>query len=631
MKKFKINDLKIATRLNVLISLTVIIILSSLGFYLYRIQARNTMLETEKNLKNQVQNLNNLIVLQIKERQTLLNSSLNVASEYLARAGSLSIEPATILLNATNQITQEKKDIRVPTLRAGALRLMNDSLLVDKITGLTGVRTTLFQKFDDGYLRISTSVRKLDNSRATQTYIPNDSPVVQEIEQGRNFNGRAIVVNDWYLTSYKPLYVNNQIVGMLFVGTPEKDLQNLKQIFGNIKIQESGFPYIIDKNGQFIIHPEREGEKAGNELFFKQMTESGESEGEIEYVEDNKRHIDYFRYLPEIESYVVVSVHYKELMAGVFQIRNILVLAIIFCIIAIVIINLYLSSSISKSLKQGLVFAKKIAEGDLTAEFNIDQKDEIGQLASAMRQMAVHLREIVSSILNSTAEIATASTQISDGAQEMSQGANAQAAAAEQVSSSMEEMSANIAQNTDNARQTESISAKAKMSMDKMSIAGKNSILSIKDIASKITIINDIAFQTNLLALNAAVEAARAGEHGKGFAVVAAEVRRLAERSKLAADEIASISKNSVSVTEESDKLINDLVPEIEKTVQLVNEISAASAEQMGGVEQVNNALNDLNNVIQQNASSSEELATSSEELAAQAQNLKTLVNVFKI
>ncbi|NJO69669.1 MAG: hypothetical protein HC830_10640 [Bacteroidetes bacterium] len=179
--------------------------------------------------------------------------------------------------------------------------------------------------------------------------------------------------------------------------------------------------------------------------------------------------------------------------------------------------------------------------------------------------MASKLRDIVENINLSAAQIASASHQISAGAQQLSQGANQQASTAEEVSSSMEEMAANIQQNTENAVQTGKISMEAKRSMDLMGVSGKNSIHSIKDIASKITIINDIAFQTNILALNAAVEAARAGDHGKGFAVVASEVRKLAEKSKLSADSIATISKDSVTVAEESERLINNLIPEIEK------------------------------------------------------------------
>jgi methyl-accepting chemotaxis protein len=215
-------------------------------------------------------------------------------------------------------------------------------------------------------------------------------------------------------------------------------------------------------------------------------------------------------------------------------------------------------------------------------------------------------------------------------AEQISQGANEQAASVEEVSATMEEISSNIAQNSDNAQQTEKISEASANGIQKVAVSSKQSLESISTISQKITIINDIAFQTNILALNAAVEAARAGEHGKGFAVVAAEVRKLAERSKLAADEIVSLSQKSVSVTQESGLLMEKLLPEIAKTAQLVQEISAASMEQSNGANQVNGAIQQLNSITQQNASSSEELSSSAEELANQAETLLDLVSFFK-
>jgi methyl-accepting chemotaxis protein len=195
----------------------------------------------------------------------------------------------------------------------------------------------------------------------------------------------------------------------------------------------------------------------------------------------------------------------------------------------------------------------------------------------------------------------------------------------------MEEMAGNIEQNTANARQTERISKKAAESMIEMSKIGKESLDSIKTIAQKITIINEIAFQTNLLALNAAVEAARAGEHGRGFAVVAAEVRKLAERSKQAADEIEDLSKNSLKITGDSRLLLDALVPEIQKTSQLVQEITSASIEQNAGTGLINSAILQLNAVTQQNALSSGEMANSAEELASQADSLRSAVSFFKL
>jgi methyl-accepting chemotaxis protein len=195
----------------------------------------------------------------------------------------------------------------------------------------------------------------------------------------------------------------------------------------------------------------------------------------------------------------------------------------------------------------------------------------------------------------------------------------------------MEQMVANIEQNTQNAIQTDKIALVVAKDAENVRKASQESMIAIKNIASKIKIINDIAFQTNILALNAAVEAARAGEHGRGFAVVAAEVRRLAERSKIAADEINNLSINGVNITEESTGLLNNIIPQIEKTTRLIQEIAAASKEQNTGAEQVNNAIQQLNDITQQNASASEEMSASAEQMTGQAEQLLDLISYFKI
>jgi len=309
-------------------------------------------------------------------------------------------------------------------------------------------------------------------------------------------------------------------------------------------------------------------------------------------------------------------------------------LAILLALIGIsftVIIGMIILRAIAKPLEKSVEFAKFIAAGDLTLKLDIDQNDEIGELASALNLMIEKLHETVMNIRTGTDSIAAASAHISKNSQQLSEGATQQASSTEEVSSSIEEMAGNIQQNTANAQQTERISKKAADSMIEMSKIGKESLDSIKTIAQKITIINDIAFQTNLLALNAAVEAARAGEHGRGFAVVAAEVRKLAERSKQAADEIENLSKNSLKITEDSRHLLDALVPEIQKTSQLVQEITSASIEQNTGAGLINSAILQLNAVTQQNAISSGEMANSAEELSSQADGLRRAVLFFKL
>ncbi|MFW5706978.1 MAG: methyl-accepting chemotaxis protein [Bacteroidota bacterium] len=227
--------------------------------------------------------------------------------------------------------------------------------------------------------------------------------------------------------------------------------------------------------------------------------------------------------------------------------------------------------------------------------------------------------------------VAAASQQVSSTAHQISEGGTEQASSVEQVSSSMEQMVANISQNTENAQETERIAKSVSSAVREVNVASQESLQSAKTIAQKISIITEISRQTNILALNAAVEAARAGEHGKGFAVVAAEVRKLAETSKAAADQINELAMKTVNVTENTGKMMNDLMPELEKTTQLISEVTAASLEQNSGAEQVNTAILQLNQITQQNAASSEEMAASSEQLARQAEYLQQVVAYFRL
>jgi len=309
----------------------------------------------------------------------------------------------------------------------------------------------------------------------------------------------------------------------------------------------------------------------------------------------------------------------------------IMIIGLILAVLIGVLMAYIITQSITQPIAQQNVFIKQIAAGDLTAELDINRKDEIGDSAKALKAMVAKLKEVITVIVGASENITSASEEMSSSSQQMSEGATEQAASAEEVSSSMEQMAANIQQNTDNAQQTETIALKAADDIQEGSESVNHTVNSMKDIASKIGIIGEIARQTNLLALNAAVEAARAGEHGKGFAVVAAEVRKLAERSQSAAAEIDQVSASSVAIAEKSGKLLEQIVPDIQKTARLVQEISASSREQSSGSEQVNAAVQQLNQVTQQNAASAEEVASNSEELASQADQMKETIGFFRI
>lgn len=300
----------------------------------------------------------------------------------------------------------------------------------------------------------------------------------------------------------------------------------------------------------------------------------------------------------------------------------------------IVVVNLLLIAFVRRLMRPivDLVpIANHLAEGDLFMSIETERKDEIGQVRNAMNHMAQKLRTIIIEVKSASDKVAAGSKQMSATSEEISQGAAEQAASAEQVSSSMEEMVSNIRQNADNAQQTEKIALKAAEDARDGGKAVSETVSAMKQIAGKISIIEEIARQTNLLALNAAIEAARAGEHGRGFAVVASEVRKLAERSQVAAGEISTLSVSSVEVAEKAGEMLARIVPDIQRTAELVSEINAASNEQNSGAEQINGAIQQLDRVIQQNASGTEEIASTAEELSSQAEQLQETVSFFKV
>ena len=294
-------------------------------------------------------------------------------------------------------------------------------------------------------------------------------------------------------------------------------------------------------------------------------------------------------------------------------------------------ITVFVVRSITAPLASAVEMVQRVGSGDLTRTSDVTSKDELGRMLTALNEMVANLRKTVGEVSAASSNVASGSQQMAATATELSQGATEQASAAEESTSAMEQMTASVQQNADNARQTDKIASKAAEDTRSSGDAVVRTARAMKEVAEKISIIEEIARKTDLLALNAAVEAARAGEHGKGFAVVASEVRKLAERSQTAAAEISRLTADGVSVAEGAGQLLDKLVPDIQKTSELVREIAAASAEQSTGAGQVNKAIQQLDQVIQQNASASEELAATAEQLSAQAGLLQSSIAFFKV
>ena len=294
-------------------------------------------------------------------------------------------------------------------------------------------------------------------------------------------------------------------------------------------------------------------------------------------------------------------------------------------------ITLVFARRMKRALKEAVDLTHAVSNGELSAQAEVRSSDEIGQVVTGLNLMITRLREVVSEVASAARNVASGSEEMSATAGQLSQGAAEQASSTEEVASSMEQMAANNTQNAKSASDTETIARKSANEAKSSGDAVSKAVEAMQTIASKILVVQEIARQTDLLALNAAVEAARAGEHGRGFAVVASEVRKLAERSQSAAGEISTLSTSTMRAAEDASMMLADLVPDIQKTSQLIEQISNSTREQAAGTAQVNTAIQRLDQVTQQNTSASEEMSSTAEELASQAEQLQAAISFFKL
>ncbi len=422
------------------------------------------------------------------------------------------------------------------------------------------------------------------------------------------------------------------------------------ELIKDIRVGETGFCYIVGKSGNYVALGKLKNFKYVKERFnaikasktkpeFKPLAKI-----EKKSLQANASGFGVYRWFDEVDvaGYtnmkdtgwgLIVFAPEKEFLGSIYQLRLLIIIAgLIILAVSLVIIFVF-SGTISKPITNISFALKSISEGNLNTpiSYEVNSRDEVGVLSNSLSNMLDQLRSIVTEINSNSENLRNASHQVNHTSQQLSQIANEQATSTEKVSTTMKEITSNVNRNTSHSKLASANSREVHQDILEVGNRASGAVSSHGIINDKVKVISEIANQTNILALNAAVEAARAGEHGKGFAVVAAEIRKLAENSKLAAESIIALSKSTKNKADNAGAKVVEIIPKIEKTAKLVEEITTASIEQNSGAEQVNNSVQQLNHLAQQNAATSEKLATTSEEMSAQAERLKELVSYFKI
>ena len=423
-------------------------------------------------------------------------------------------------------------------------------------------------------------------------------------------------------------------------------LGHMNKLIKEINPFEKSISYIVGGNRMIVAHTDqtRTGKDffatlAADSIAFKDSFDLVKSNSSSSFTYTNTQ--DNQEYFVSIEPIVIkdvatnwvicVEVPTKIILKQAKQVFVNAVIAGVLGLILLFVDIYFIASKISGPIVKSVDFAKTISTGDLNARLEINQNDEIGDLAESLSVMAAKLTTIMAEIIQSSETIAESSLEFLDSSVKLSDGANNQASSSEEISTSMELMLTRIQQNTKDAQETEKIAMKAVQGIQSGHESTKALIQSMNNIVQKISIVGEIAKQTNLLAINAAIEASRFGAQGKGFAVVAAEVKKLAERSQIAAKEINEMSNHGVLIAKETGQKLNDIIPDIERTALLVKQIASASLEQKNSSEEINMGIRELNMVTQQNAESSFELSVNSKNISKQAKNLKQLISYFKI
>jgi methyl-accepting chemotaxis protein len=569
--------------------------------------------------------------------------------------------PADYSLDDTQKV--DIGGIATPTIKAGDKVLNLDFTIPDQFLARSGAVATVFARSGDDFVRVTTSLKKQDGSRAIGTLLDRKGPAYAPLLANRSYTGLAALFGKRLITQYRPITdASGRVIGALFVGVNvDQEVQSVEDGIRNLKIGASGYYFVLDASmgadrGKLIVHPAAAGQKADDaNAPYQQMLDM--KQGQLDYrsadatlgEHDARDKFVSFITVPEWQWLVGGVAPRDEVMAEVVASRNRFLL-IGFALVGVfaIVFLIAVRRLVSRPLDEAARASERFASGDLSvrvAKHGNARADEIGRLMQSIDGIGEGLARIVSQVRNASADMSEGTEKIAAGSGNIAARIATQASSLEETAASMEQITSTVQQNADHATQANTLvthAADAALEGGRavervVSTMGEISRSSQK-IAEITTVIEGIAFQTNILALNAAVEAARAGEHGKGFAVVASEVRALAQRSAAAVKEIESLIATSTAtvesgfrIAEQASSTMQGIVTQVGQVRAIMSEINVASREQSGGIEQVNLAVTQIGEATQQNATIVGEAELAAAELRQQAARLAQVVSVFKL
>ena len=568
----------------------------------------------------------------------------------------ITLDPArTIDVNGTS----------TPVLMSGATDLNLNFAAADFFTVKTGGIATIFVKKENDFIRVSTSLKKENGERAIGTALDHAHPAYKVLLEGKNYIGNATLFGKQYMTEYDPIVdATGKMIGVLFVGLDFTDaIKHIKENIRSLKIGKTGYFYVLNtqegKNyGELLVHPSKEGQniletkdESGN-AFIKDIMERKQGVSHYPWVNrelgetEPREKIVAFTQMKNWNWLVVGGTYVDEYTQDIDKLTlRYQLIGLILLIILGATLYWLMHIRLSIPLQNAIVVANNLAHGDLTTSVTVDSIDEIGQLMNAINGIGQGLAHVVNNVRENTSQIVNSSQEIAQGNADLSARTESQSSTLQQTAASMHELTCTVKENSVNAQHANQLV----LSASNVAVQGGqivtqviDTMTSIKESSRQIvnitSVIDGIAFQTNILALNAAVEAARAGEQGRGFAVVASEVRNLAQRSASAAKEITALINDSVSkveagnqLAERTGKTMQEIVDSVASVSSIMSEIMAASVEQSSGIEQVNAAVAQMDEMTQQNAALVEEAAAASAAMHEQADILVEAVGVFKL